>query len=241
MDIMEYCVIPLPTTTTATITTSCISTMPCWDVVELNASSWKDKTTVVASRTCWNALAEHLGIHHNLHNESENHNNDDNDDDNLIVPKRVCEKLEWHVVAKAVRAQFFGKNDEPQDDPDGDDKYDDHDAVVGLARPSTMTTIRPIRRRLHTTTTTRTYPLEIATRLASDPRYKQEPARIHAALFFLRIMESSTSSLSSISSRKFSSTRRCCCVIRLFLPTINISDKGSVYIHCVMSMDDCCS
>ena len=137
IDLIKDCVIPQST--------------PCviaWDVVELDASSWKDDHAVLASMTCWNALAQHLGLG--------NHSDDDS------VLRRVCFRLEWQAVAKAVRAQFFGREDEDENI---------------RSRPSN----RPQPRR--------TYPLEIACALPTEPPHRREHARIHAALLFVRIVE----------------------------------------------------
>ena len=139
IDIMKDCVLPLKEPYTM-----------AWDVVRLDASTWKDEVVVLASRRCWNALAKHIGI-------------PTLPDDNL-VPRIVCAELGWEACAKAVRTQFFGKEDE-----------------ILLSRP--WTTRPPL-----------TYPLKIATTLATEPPpHRREHARIHAALLFVRILESPSS------------------------------------------------
>lgn len=138
IDLMNECVVPH-------------NDAPCiivWDVVELDASSWKDDHVVLASMTCWHALAQHLGLRQHA--------------DNDMVLKRVCFRLGWQAVAKAVRAQFFGREEEEENT---------------RSRPLA---IQP----------PRTYPLEITTPLPTEPPHRREHARIHAALIFVGIIES---------------------------------------------------
>lgn len=62
---------------------------------ELEAPFWKDEATVMACFGCWKALARKIDV--------------GDGDEHLI--ERVCQVLEWKNVAKAVRAQFFGKEE----------------------------------------------------------------------------------------------------------------------------------
>ena len=143
-NLMEDCAIPMGT--------PCIMT---WETVELDATSWKDDLTVRASLSCWKALAGHLDIH--LMTEDQE------------VSKLVCDELHWENVAKAVRAQFFGKEDDTHEDT--------------LVRPS-----RPL-----------TYPLKVSAPLPTKPAHRREHARIHAAMLFVkRIVSPSKQVLSEI-------------------------------------------
>ena len=134
LDLMMDCAIPM--------------SIPCvidWNAVELDSASWKDDVVVSESKLCWNALAKNLGVRIIVADDSH-------------LSMHICAELGWETVAKVVRAQFFGK--------ENDSALLNHKSKKPL-----------------------TYPLQMATPLATEPVHRREHARIHAALVFVKIVE----------------------------------------------------
>jgi len=75
-----------------------------WNEVELNGTAWDDPVTNIATRAaqqCWNALLESKSDYVGVTKA----------DDNNDVKRRVLQQLGWREMATAVRAHFFGRDE----------------------------------------------------------------------------------------------------------------------------------